>query len=174
MIGCGCLDVELSRIRIFQIANVAREFDARGLHSEANAKVRRARFARVGNRANHSFDAALAKAAGYENRVKVTQARFIIVFVHQVFRFDPLDVDPQVVRDAAVRERFAQRLVRIFQLDILADDRDRSFAGRKARESSPTNLRQAVRSVPRRASFNWSDEQSARPDPDREDASGTS
>ena len=72
------LDIEFSRVGVFQIARVAREFDARGLHAEANSKVWRARFARVGNRANHSFDAALAKAARHQDRVKVAQARFVI------------------------------------------------------------------------------------------------
>ena len=123
------LDIEFSRVRVFQITAVARELDASGLHPQTNSKVRRPSFARVGNRANHAFDAALAKAAGHQDRVKVAQPRFEITVVHQLFRFDPFDVDAQVVGDAAVRERFAQRLVGIFQLDVLADDRDRSFAG---------------------------------------------
>src|ERR1700752_3091323 len=42
-----CLDVELSRFCVFQMARVAGEFDARGLHAETNPEIRRARPARV-------------------------------------------------------------------------------------------------------------------------------
>src|SRR5262245_27111130 len=65
--------VELGRVRIAQAAGVPRKLDAGRLHAETDAKVRRLGFARVLDRAKHPGDAAFAKAAGNENRVKILQ-----------------------------------------------------------------------------------------------------
>ena len=83
------------------------------------------RFAGVFDRPHHSGDAAFAKTARHENRVKILQLVLVVV-LHQIFGFDPVDVDAQIVRDAGVRQGFAKRFVRVFELDIFADDRDRT------------------------------------------------
>src|SRR5215216_2300781 len=111
------VEIEFSRIRVFQLTNVARVLDTGGLHSEADSEERRARLARVVDRANHSRDATLSKAAWHEDRIEVSQTIFIIV-IHQFFRLDPFHANTEVVCDTAMRERFAQRLVRVFKLDI--------------------------------------------------------
>ena len=84
------------------------------------------------NRANHAGDASFTETARNQDRIEVAQAVLVVV-VHQLFRLDPLHVDFQIVRDAAVRQRFAQRLVGVFQLDVFADDGNRGpTAGRLA------------------------------------------
>src|SRR6185503_2979796 len=55
--------VKLGRVRIAQIANITRKLDARGLHSEADTKVRSSRSTRISNGSEHPRDAAFAKAA---------------------------------------------------------------------------------------------------------------
>src|SRR5215213_1272378 len=124
------LEIKLGRVSVFQLTNIPRILNTCGLHSQTNTKERRARFARIVDRANHSRHTTLAKTAGHEDRIEVAQTIFVIV-VHQLFRLDPLHVDAEIVCDAPVCERFAQRLVRVFQLDIFSDNRDRRSATRR-------------------------------------------
>src|SRR5256714_14743836 len=120
--------IELCRVSAGEAADRSRVFDDGCLHAEADAEVRRARLARVRDCANHSGDAALAEAAGDEYCGEVAQA-FFVRFVNQTFRLDPAHVNSQVVRNAAVRQSLAQRLVRVFEFDVLADDADGDAAG---------------------------------------------
>src|SRR4030088_2745015 len=55
----GCR-IELARVGIRQSANVARIFDASGLHSQADPEIGHMLFASVSNRFQHTFNAALA------------------------------------------------------------------------------------------------------------------
>ena len=73
------LKIELRRISVFQIANIARKFNAGRLHAETNSKIRRACAARVRDCANNSFHTPLSESARHEDRIKVTQARFIVL-----------------------------------------------------------------------------------------------
>ena len=76
----------------------------------------------------HAFDAALAEAAGHENAVEVFELRFVRCGLgFEAFGFDPGHVQLQVVGQRAVDQRFFQRLVGVFVLDVLADDADRDF-----------------------------------------------
>src|ERR1041385_2292403 len=121
--GVRRLRVELRRVSAREAADRARVLDDGGLHPQTDAEVGRARLARVVDGANHAGHAALAEAAGHKYRVEVAQALFVRV-VHQTLRLDPAHVNSQVVRPAAVRQGLAQRLVRVFQLNVLADDAD--------------------------------------------------
>ena len=47
-----------------------------------------------------------------------------------VLRFQPLQVDPRALADAAVLERLAHRLVGVLVVDVLADHGDRDFVDR--------------------------------------------
>ena len=72
-----------------------------------------------------AFDAALAEAARHEDRVDVVQTR-------GAFGLDALGLDVQNVHararaDARVAQRFGQRHVRIVEVDVLADHRDRDL-----------------------------------------------
>ncbi len=129
----------------FEAADVARELDAGGLHAEADAEVGRAVFARVADGVQHAFDAALAEAAGDEDAVEACELRFVVavrlaggvvdgwVVRLQAFGFDPGDLELEVVRERAVDERFLERFVAVFVLDILADDGDGDLVLRDCR-----------------------------------------
>ena len=69
------------------------------------------------------FDAALAESAGHEDAVVVFQFPFQSA-LFEALGFDPVDLDLDVVGDAAVQQRFFQALVGILVLDVLADQRD--------------------------------------------------
>jgi hypothetical protein len=69
--------IELTRIRIGKADHVAGEFNTCGLHSETYPEVRDFIFARIANRDEHPFDAALAKAAGNENSVVIFELRLV-------------------------------------------------------------------------------------------------
>ena len=115
--------IELGRVGFGESANVARVFDHHGLHAEADAEVGHLFHARVLDRVDHAFDAAPAESAGHENPVEVFQFAFEAA-LFETLGLDPVNVDFDVVGDAAMQERFLQALVGILILDVLADQRD--------------------------------------------------
>src|SRR5205814_6332358 len=96
--------------------NIPRELDRRALHTEADAEVGDSFFARVANGAQLSFDAARSEAGTDENAVDVRELAVIALFLER-FRIDVDDAHLHIVRDAAVHERFVERLVRVAELD---------------------------------------------------------
>ena len=126
--------IELARIGVVQSANIASVFDARRLHSQADAEIRNATLARIANAVQHAGDAALPEASGNENAVIAFQLRFVglVVFALrlQPLGFDPLQIELQVLRERAVYQRFFQRLVRILILHVLADNADHNLVFR--------------------------------------------
>ena len=119
--------IELAGVGVVQPADVARKLDAGRLHAQADAEIRNFLLARVADGVQHALDAALAEAARHQDAVVVFELRLVIaiaVFASKPFGFDPVQVQLQVVRQRAVHQRFFQRLVGIFVLDILADDAD--------------------------------------------------
>ena len=114
---------------VFKAANVVRVFDDRALHAEANAEIRNLLFARKLNGANHSGIPRLPNPPGTRIpsnwrsfagslRLRDSSASIQWIFVLQI------------VNEAAMDERFAQALVGVFQLDVLADDADGHFVDR--------------------------------------------
>ena len=77
---------------------------------------------------NLAFGPALAKTAGDENAVHRFEIGGEILVTLEHFGVEPADVDLDPVRHAAVDERLVQRLIRVGQRDIFADDADRDFA----------------------------------------------
>ena len=72
---------------------------------------------------NHPFNAALAETARHKNAVVSLEFALESSFL-QALGLDPMDIDFDVVSDAAMQQRFLQALVRILVLDIFADQRD--------------------------------------------------
>ena len=83
--------VELGAVRALEPGDVARELDDRELHAEADAEVRHAVLARVAHRLDLALDAALAEAAGHQDRVHAAQAVGAVLL--DVGGLDELDVD---------------------------------------------------------------------------------
>src|ERR1700686_5813526 len=61
--------IELTRVSIRQSANVARKFNAGGLHPQTDPEVRDMLLARVLDRLQHAFDAPLAESPGHKQSV---------------------------------------------------------------------------------------------------------
>src|SRR4051812_31731332 len=85
--------VELARVRAFKSTHVARKLDACRLHAEADSEIRYLFLARIADRIQHSFDAALAEAAGDEDAVIIFELRivFFAFFGFEAFGFHPGD-----------------------------------------------------------------------------------
>src|SRR3989442_8276295 len=105
-------------------------FDRRALHPQANPEERHLAFPRVLNGVHHSLNSALAKSAWHENSVVAMQSRRRGLRRINLFRFNPFKYGLVIVRQSTVQQRFAQALVRIFELHVFADDRDSHFARR--------------------------------------------
>ena len=119
--------VEFGAVSVGESRLVPRILDHRELHAKTDAKIRHAVLARVANRRDLAFDAALAESARHENRVDASEA--IHTFALHGFGVDVLDLHPAAGVDAGVRQRFRQRLVRLCQVDVLANhcDPDRAL-----------------------------------------------
>ena len=122
---------EFGRVRLLDATEVARGFDDGHLHSEANPEIRQLALARELNGPDFPFGAALAEAARYQNAVHVLEKRRRILALEHL-GFDPIEIDADLVGDAAVGERLDQRLIGVFEAGIFADDGNRHIAFRVA------------------------------------------
>src|SRR5436309_2991430 len=111
---------ELGRVGALQAAHVARVFDYRALHAEADAEVRHALLARVAHRLDLALDAAVAEAARHQDAVDVGEVRGGAVAL-DVLGVHPDDVHFRLVSDAAVDQGLDEALVGVPQVDVLAD-----------------------------------------------------
>ena len=82
--------------------------------------------AHVLDRSQLAFDAARAETRRDQHAVRAAQ--HVEAVVLDQLRVDSLDLDRCVVEDAGVRERLADRNVRVLEFDVLADQRDRDVA----------------------------------------------
>src|ERR1051326_6606633 len=114
--------VELGAVRAGEAADVARELDRGELHAEADAQIRHAVLARVADRRHLALGAALAEAAGHEDRVHALEAGGPLALDLLGVEVVNVDFGPGV--DAGVAQRLVQALVGVLQVDVLADARD--------------------------------------------------
>ena len=90
---------------------------------KADAEIRHVALARELRRADLAFGAALAEAAGHQDAVDVFEERRG-VFVFEHLALDPVEIDLDLVGDAAVAQRLDQRLVGVLHAGVLANDGD--------------------------------------------------
>src|SRR5436189_488947 len=121
--------IKLRAIRLPQSANILSEFDDRALHSQANAEVGNLLLARELDSTNHSGNTPLAEAARNQDSVELTEPGGFAAFF-QAFRFDPIDLRPEIMHEPPVDQCFAQALIRILELDVFADHANRYFVNR--------------------------------------------
>ena len=124
---------ELRGVRPGEAADIAGILDHRALHAEADPEVRDAVLARVAHRLDLALDAAVPEPARHQDAVHVAEVRAGAVAL-DVLGVHPGHVHAGVVGDAAVSQRLDEALVRVLQLDVLADHRD---ARRRARRLHP-------------------------------------
>src|SRR6185436_15053228 len=93
--------VELGGIRLLQPADVARELDHHGLHSQADPEIRDLVFARVADGLQHSLDSAASKSARNQDAVEGFElpAGF---WPFEPLGLDPGDIDLGVMREPAM------------------------------------------------------------------------
>ena len=89
-------------------------------------QVRNALLARIADRADFALDATLAEAARHQDRVEVLQAVGTVAL--DLLGIDVVDPHPRLGVDAGMDQRLAERLVRLGQVDVLADHRDAYLA----------------------------------------------
>src|SRR5205807_5020064 len=70
--------IELAGVGLIQATDVARVFDAGGLHAQADAEIRNFFLTRVANAVQHALNAALAEAARYQDAVKAFELHLVI------------------------------------------------------------------------------------------------
>src|SRR3984893_6716776 len=104
-----------------------RRLDHRHLHAEADAEIRHLAFAGKAHRLDLAFRTTFAEAAGNQDAVNRPK------MLDRVFLLEDLAVEPaephlDPIGNAAVGERFGQRLVAVEQVGVLADDGDVDFA----------------------------------------------
>ena len=122
--GVGPNSVELASLDADEIA---RRLDHRHLHAEADAEIRHVALARELRRADLAFGAALAEAAGHQDAVDMLEERRgILVLEH--LALDPVEIDLDLVGDAAMRQRLDQRFIGVLHAGIFADDGDGDVA----------------------------------------------
>src|SRR5262249_16347614 len=91
------------------------------LHAKANTEIGYVALARELRRLDLAFGAALAETTGHEDAIHVFEKwRRILVLEH--LALDPVEIHLHLVRDAAIRHRPDQRLIRILHARILADN----------------------------------------------------
>src|SRR6202011_3499880 len=104
--------IELARIGICQAAYIASVLDASRLHPQTNSKVRNLPLPRIANRNQHPLDTTLTKTAGHQDPVVIREL-FLVSSISsfQPFRFDPVQVELQVMRQSPMNQSLFQRLV---------------------------------------------------------------
>ena len=120
------IGVELGAVGAGQAAHVACELDDGQLHAQADAEIRDAVFARVADCLDLALDPAPAETARNQDGVEAFEHRRAFGF--DALRIDVVDRDAALGVDSRVHERLAQRLVRLGEVDVLADHRDAHFA----------------------------------------------
>src|SRR5213075_2172324 len=109
---------------VLDAADVACEFDDRCLHSQADAEEWKSRHSCVTDGFDHALDPTDAETAWNQKSVIGRENLGRAIGRSEVVTRQPLDVDTDVVRDAAVDERFLHAFVAIDEVGVLPNDRD--------------------------------------------------
>ena len=102
-----CVAVVLTGIGLGETSHVAGEIDHRRMHAVADAEVRHATFPRVSGGQNLSLETALAETARHQDRVDARQRLGGTVGL-DLLGIDPMQVDPGLLFDTAMAQRFAK------------------------------------------------------------------
>src|SRR5205823_13661591 len=96
--------------------------------AEADAEIGHLALAGETGRLDLALGAALAEAAGHEDRVNAFELLHGLALCLEDFGIDPVELDPDIVGDAAMGHRLGERFVAVRQVRVLADDRDIDLA----------------------------------------------
>src|SRR6185503_1769190 len=122
--GVVTLGGELRRVAVLETADIARELDDRRLHAETDAEERQSRLACAADGLDHAFDTAHTEASRHEEPIVTGELLGRRLLIGECLARDPSHFNTDIVRDAAVDERFEHALVAVGVLRVLADHRD--------------------------------------------------
>jgi hypothetical protein len=114
--------IELGAVGALETGDMAGELDGGELHAEADAQVRHLVFARIADRRDLAFGAALAEAAGDQDGIHLLQRRGAAGLDR--LGVDVVDAYLAARVDAGMHQGFGQRLVGLGEIDVLADEGD--------------------------------------------------
>ena len=121
--------IQFNAMRIVVSDHISCKFHDRQLHAETQTQIGNLMFSCIADRMDHTFDSAVAEAAGNEDSVYITQ-NVLYVFGRNGFGIHPFDIYDTAIRNAAVFQRFHDADISIMELGIFADKSDRRFSGR--------------------------------------------
>src|SRR5215469_14281959 len=96
---------EFARAGSAKIREVPCGFDHRHLHSQTDPKIRNAALASKTCSFDHALGAALAKTTGNEDTVNAVELPYGFGLGLEHFRIDPVEIDPDIIGDAAMAHR---------------------------------------------------------------------
>src|SRR5260221_13538096 len=103
---------ELGRAGLRQISEIARRLDDRHLHAEADAEIGHRPLACEARRLDLALGAALAEAAWHQDAVDALEVLYG-VFLLEDLRIEPIELDPDIIGDAAMGQRLGERFVAV-------------------------------------------------------------
>src|SRR5439155_17422469 len=104
---------ELGRSGTGQMREMPRRLDYRHLHAKADPEIRDPAFAGKARRLDLALRAALAKTAGNEDAVYPLELPKRFRFGLEYLRIDPVEIDPAIVGDPAMRHRLSEGFVAV-------------------------------------------------------------
>ena len=117
---------KLRRTRVAPAHHIARIFDERHLHPQANPEKRHIVLARITHRRNLALGSADAKTTGHQYPIHRIQhlRNPLRIERFQLFAIDIMQLHPAFIRITSVIERFYQALIRLVQLHVFAHERN--------------------------------------------------
>jgi len=100
------------------------------LHAETDAEIRDFVFAGILDRVNHSLESALTETSGNQDAVVAMQSRGGCCHRVNFFGLDPFEDRLLIVSQSAMKQRFTEAFVGVFELNVLAHYGDADFAAR--------------------------------------------
>ena len=115
--------VEFRGIRVLQTADIPCELDGGDLHAETDAEIRDFLLTRVLGGEDFSLDASVAKTAGDENSVHISNhGSRAVIFDGLGFHADDLDLG--VVVGTGVDQGFINGFIGVLEFDVFSSDGD--------------------------------------------------
>src|SRR6185437_6954727 len=122
---------KLGRARLRQVGEMTCRLDDGHLHAEADAEIGHPTLAGEARRFDLALGAALAKPPRHQNAVDAFEMLDRVLLL-EYLGIEPVELDLDVIGDAAMGQRLGKRFVAVEKMRVLADDGDVDLALRLA------------------------------------------